>query len=143
MALGIQVTFDSADPEGLATFWCEVLGYRLPEPPEGFATWEDFARHHDVPEEEWHDRAAAEDPDGVGPRLFFNRVPEGKAVKNRVHLDVNVAPRGTAPEERRRLAAAKADRLTELGATRVAVRDTPLEFWIVMQDPEGNEFCLQ
>jgi catechol 2,3-dioxygenase-like lactoylglutathione lyase family enzyme len=144
MALRMQVTFDCADPERLATFWCEVLGYRLPDPPEGFATWQDFARHHGVPEEEWHDRAAAEDPDEVGPRLFFNRVPEGKVAKNRVHLDVNVAPRGTPAEERRRLAVAAAERLVAHGATRVGDHDGELgEFWVVMRDPEGNEFCLQ
>ncbi|MDN5790261.1 MAG: VOC family protein, partial [Micrococcales bacterium] len=93
----IQVTFDCADPERVARFWCEVLGYVVPRPPEGFATWEDFNR--ELPAERQGSAFACIDPSGVGPRLFFQRVPEGKVVKNRLHLDVRVGT-GLVGEER-------------------------------------------
>jgi len=83
-----QVTFDCAEPERVARFWCEVLGYVVPPPPEGFATWDDFDRS--LPPEDQGSWFACIDPSGVGPRLFFQRVPEGKVVKNRLHLDVRV-----------------------------------------------------
>lgn len=83
-----QVTFDCAEPERLARFWCEVLGYVVPPPPEGFATWDQYQRSR--PPEERDAWFACVDPSGVGPRLYFQRVPEGKAAKNRVHLDVRV-----------------------------------------------------
>ena len=84
----IQVTFDCAEPERVARFWCEVLGYVVPPPPEGFATWDDFDRA--LPPEHQGSAFACIDPSGAGPRLFFQRVPEGKVVKNRLHLDVRV-----------------------------------------------------
>jgi hypothetical protein len=71
----IQVTFDCAEPERVARFWCEVLGYVVPPPPEGFATWDDFDRA--LPPEHQGSAFACIDPSGVGPRLFFQRVPEG------------------------------------------------------------------
>src|SRR3954469_3059795 len=83
-----QVTFDCAEPERVARFWCEVLGYVVPPPPEGFASWDEFDRAQ--PPEQQGSAYACVDPSGVGPRLFFQRVPEGKVVKNRVHLDVRV-----------------------------------------------------
>jgi Glyoxalase-like domain len=63
-----QVTFDCAEPERVARFWCEVLGYVVPPPPEGFATWDDFNRTQ--PPEEQGSRFACTDPSGVGPRLI-------------------------------------------------------------------------
>ena len=143
MALSMQVTVDCAQPERLARFWCEVLGYRLPDPPPGFATWDAFADHHGIPPEQRDDLAAAEDPEGHGPRLFFQKVPEGKTAKNRMHIDVNVRPRGTPAEERRREAERLAEHLVTLGATKVGPVEVRDEFWVVMTDPEGNEFCLQ
>jgi hypothetical protein len=128
----------------LARFWAGALGYRIPDPPEGFASWEDWLRGMGVPEEDWNSASAAEDPEGTGPRLFFQRVPEGKTAKNRVHLDVNVGGvRGTAIEDRRRAVESAAARLEGEGATRVGPMEQRGEFWIVMRDPEGNEFCLQ
>ncbi len=123
----VQVTFDCAEPERVARFWCEVLGYVVPHPPE----------------EEDGSWSACVDPDGVGPRLFFQRVPEGKVVKNRVHLDVRV---GTGLVGAERLAALEAEcaRLLPLGAARVRLltADEENESCLVMQDVEGNEFCL-
>ncbi len=136
-----QVTFDCTDPERVARFWCEVLGYEVPPPPTGFASWADFERS--LPAERLGSAFACVDPSGEGSRLFFQRVPEGKVVKNRVHLDVRV---GTGLVGAERLAAleAECERLVALGAVRIRllVADGVNESCIVMQDVEGNEFCL-
>ncbi|MFC8733971.1 VOC family protein [Luteimicrobium sp. NPDC057192] len=121
--------------------WCEVLGYRLPTPPDGYASWEEYELT--LPPERRDADAACEDPTGAGPRLFFQRVPEGKVVKNRVHLDVRV---GTGLVGAERLAALEAEgaRLEALGASRFRLlpADEENESTLVMQDVEGNEFCL-
>ena len=137
----IQVTFDCAEPERVARFWCEVLGYVVPPPPEGFATWDDFDRA--LPPEHQGSAFACIDPGGVGPRLFFQRVPEGKVVKNRLHLDVRVGT-GLVGGERLAVLEAECVRLVELGAVRVQLlpADGDNESCLVMQDIEGNEFCL-
>jgi catechol 2,3-dioxygenase-like lactoylglutathione lyase family enzyme len=136
-----QVTFDCAEPERVARFWCEVLGYVVPPPPRGFATWHDFDRAQ--PAERQGSRFAIIDPSGVGPRLFFQRVPEGKVVKNRLHLDVRVGS-GLTGDERVAALEAECTRLLALGATRVRLlrADGVDESCLVMQDIEGNEFCL-
>jgi hypothetical protein len=137
----IQVAFDCAQPERVARFWCEVLGYVPPSPPEGFATWDDF--NASLPPEERDSWFACSDPTGAGPRLYFQRVPEGKVVKNRVHLDVRV---GTGFVGAERLATLQAEqaRLEALGAlhVRTMIADEENESCIVMQDVEGNEFDL-
>ncbi|CAG7651462.1 VOC family protein [Actinacidiphila bryophytorum] len=137
----VQVTFDCAEPERVARFWCEVLGYVVPPAPEGFATWGDFDRS--LPADRQGTAFACVDPTGEGPRLFFQRVPEGKVVKNRVHLDVRVGT-GLVGEERLAVLEAECARLVALGAVRqrVLVADGFEESTIVMQDVEGNEFCL-
>jgi len=142
MAIKVQVTFDAADPPALAAFWGELLGYVEQDPPEGFDSWEAWAVANDLPRERWDDYAARVDPDGAGPRLYFQRVPEPKTAKNRVHLDLAVGGRGTPPEESRALVAAAVERAVAAGATRVREVDEGGEHWVVMQDPEGNEFCL-
>ena len=144
MATGVQVVFDCADPGSLAEFWATALRYRVQEPPEGFATWEEALVAWGVPESEWNSRSAVVDPDGAGPRVFFQRVPESKQVKNRVHLDLNVGGGLHAdPQEKRARIATEAERLSAAGASRLAEFDEGAEYWLVMQDPEGNEFCLQ
>lgn len=137
----VQVTFDCAQPRRVARFWCEVLGYVPAPPPEGFATWDDAEAS--LPAEERDAWSACSDPTGAGPRLYFQRVAEGKVVKNRVHLDVR-AGTGLAGAERLAALEAERDRLVALGATcvRVMVADEENESCIVMQDVEGNEFCL-
>jgi hypothetical protein len=137
----VQVTFDCAEPERVGRFWCEVLGYAPVQPPEGFATWEEFERT--LPPEERGAAFACVDPTGAGPRLFFQRVPEGKVVKNRVHLDVRVGT-GLVGEERLAALEAECARLVALGAVRVRLlrADEYDESCLVMQDIEGNEFCL-
>ena len=137
----IQVTFDCAEPERVARFWCEVLGYVVPPPPEGFATWADFDRA--LPPERQGSAFACVDPSGAGPRLFFQRVPERKVVKNRLHLDVRVGT-GLVGEERVAALEAECARLVALGAVRVRLlpADDDNDSCIVMQDIEGNEFDL-
>ncbi|MER5742940.1 VOC family protein [Streptomyces sp. NPDC002225] len=137
----IQVTFDCADPERVGRFWCEVLGYVPPSPPEGFDTWDEY--NASLPAEKRGAWFACSDPTGVGPRLYFQRIPEGKVVKNRVHLDVR-AGAGLVGAERLAVLEAERDRLMKLGAVCLLVQhaDEENESCITMQDIEGNEFCL-
>ena len=137
-----QVTFDANDPARLADFWALALGYEIQPPPPGFDSWDDWATDMGIPAENWNDARALVDPTGEGPRIFFQRVPEGKTAKNRLHLDINVAA-DAAPEQRRSLVEDAADRLVSEGATRLGPMEERGSFWIVMRDPEGNEFCVQ
>ena len=136
----IQVAFDCAEPGRVGRFWCEVLGYVAPVPEE-FASWDEY--NNSLAPEERDSWFACVDPAGEGPRLYFQRVPEGKVVKNRVHLDVRVGT-GLAGAERLATLEAERDRLIALGATcvRVMLADEENESCIVMQDVEGNEFDL-
>jgi hypothetical protein len=152
MSRQIQVTFDCHDPASLSSFWRDVLGYVHPGPPgvelpEGadpLAAWDEFLERAGVPENERNTASALEDPDKRGPRLFFQQVPEDKVAKNRVHLDVRAAP-GLEADERMAALESECARLVALGATRVRRSEPapPMSLgFIVMQDPEGNEFCL-
>jgi hypothetical protein len=136
-----QVTFDCADPKRVASFWCEVLGYVIPPPPEGFADWDEYERT--LPADQQGTYFACVDPNGIGPRLLFQRVPEGKVVKNRVHLDVRVGT-GLVGAERLATLEAERDRLMALGAQQVLLQraDGINESCIWMTDIEGNDFCL-
>ncbi|MGC0249161.1 VOC family protein [Pseudactinotalea sp. Z1748] len=152
MSATIQVTFDARDPRALSIFWRDVLGYTHPAPPgvdlppggDPLAAWDQFLQDSGLPEELHNSASALEDPDGSGPRIFFQRVPEDKVAKNRVHLDVRTASelRG---EERMEALESECRRLVALGGTRLE-RHEPEEptsiGFIVMADPEGNEFCL-
>jgi hypothetical protein len=152
MSRHVQVTFDAHDPRALSSFWRDVLGYAHPGPPgvdlpggaDPLAAWDDFLAGMGVPEGQRNTRSAIEDPEGHGPRLFFQQVPEGKVAKNRVHLDVRAAP-GSQGEERMAALEAECVRLVALGATRVRRHEPDGVMsagFIVMADPEGNEFCL-
>jgi predicted enzyme related to lactoylglutathione lyase len=88
-----------------------------------------------VPESQWNSASAVIDPDGAGPRVYFQRVPEEKATKNRLHLDIRVRGGREAIQP-------EVDRLVALGATVVGPKEERGEYWVVLQDPEGNEFCL-
>jgi catechol 2,3-dioxygenase-like lactoylglutathione lyase family enzyme len=136
-----NIVFDCADPAALSAFWAEALGYEKGELPPDMRA-ELLAAG--LSEEELADRGLAEDPAGEGPRLFFQRVPEAKQVKNRVHIDVNSTPgRRAEPAE----VDAEVERLKSLGATVLGKHDAPWgpfpEYHYVMADPEGNEFCVQ
>ncbi|WP_016933189.1 VOC family protein [Rhodococcus sp. R1101] len=144
MARDIQITFDCADPGALAEFWADALGYEMQKPPGNFVSWDDALDAMGVPLDRRNDASAIVDPDEAGPRLFFQKVPEGKQAKNRVHLDVRAAP-GLDGAERMAALEAEAERLVARGATRRERHDPAPPFGaghIVMADPEGNEFCL-
>lgn len=137
----VQVTFDCASPERVARFWCEVLGYVAPPPPEGFGSWDEY--HASLPPEQRDTWFAACDPTGAGPRFYFQRVLEGKTAKNRVHIDVR-AGTGLVGAERLAVLEAECARLVALGAVHLKTlyADDENESCINMQDVEGNEFCL-
>ena len=144
MATNVQIVFDCADPDKLANFWAAALHYKIQDPPPGFASWTDFLKAPGIPESEWTSASAVVDPDGVGPRIYFQRVPEGKVVKNRVHLDLNAGgPRGTPHDERRRRVDAEVGRLVQLGARKSRTIEERGEYFVNMFDPEGNEFDVQ
>lgn len=139
--VSLQIVVDCTDPTSLSQFWATALGYVPDPPPPGFASWPDFLRAQDIPEERWNDAGAISDPTGVGPRVFFQKVPEPKSVKNRLHLDL--APtRDRDPAERAAAVRAEVDRLVAAGAVEVAERAEFGSTWIVLTDPEGNEFCV-
>ena len=152
MSRTVQVTYDCADPIAQSRFWAAVLGYVIPTPPgrelgpdeDPFEAWAEFLEAAGVPEDQRSNASACEDPDGIGPRMFFQKVPEGKTAKNRVHLDVRAAP-GLEGEQRMAALEAECARFIELGATRLQRFEPapPMSSGtIVMADPEGNEFCL-
>jgi hypothetical protein len=135
-----NIVFDCADPAGLSAFWAEALGYDKGELPPDMRA-ELLAAG--LSEEDLAGRGVAEDPKGEGPRLFFQRVPEPKQAKNRVHIDIDSAPGRRAEREE---VDAEAERLEALGATVLHVHDATWgpfpEYHYVMADPEGNEFCV-
>ena len=144
-----KLVIDAADPHAQADFWAAALGYQVEDnsplierllglgavPAEvtveshGRKAWRDLAavRHPDDPHEE-------ESGTGLGRRLLFQRVPEAKSVKNRLHLDLHVGA------ERR---AAEVERLEALGASVLRHVKEPGGEWVTMTDPEGNEFDVQ
>mgnify|MGYP004488691329 CR=1 FL=1 len=117
-----ELAIDCADPHALARFWCEVLGYEIQDQEEGLVS----IGSPQVPE-------GKKRPGPVPPTLTFAKVPEGKTVKNRVHLDVNATDRDQADE---------VSRLLALGATHADVGQGDDVSWVTLADPEGNEFCV-
>ncbi|MEU8892575.1 VOC family protein [Streptomyces sp. NPDC048442] len=150
MEMTLQLTIDCADPQRLVAFWSEALGY-VPEPaPGGHATWRDFWAAAGVPEEELPAGAgdvpeSIVDPAGQGPRVWFQQVPELKAVKNRIHLDLKVGGGRDVPlAVRTQRVSATVERLVQTGARVLRTTDEPDmgHYAVVLQDPEGNEFCV-
>ena len=145
MTVNWTLTVDCRSPGALAAFWRMALGYVEAAPPAGFASWEEWAAKMGVPEEERDDGATIEDPEGVRPRISFLKVPEAKAVKNRVHLDIQAGGgRGEPQELRWARVQATVARLTAAGGSVLheAARDDGVADHVVMADPEGNEFCV-
>jgi hypothetical protein len=138
----IQVVFDAAEPDKLGEFWGLALGYVLQPLPPGFDTLEDFFASIGIPDWKWGDSYALVDPADAGPRVYFQKVPEGKTAKNRVHLDVRVAGFDVRGAERDSLRAQHVARLVEAGGAVLRDLDEPGGRCTVMQDPEGNEFCV-
>ncbi len=145
----LQVTIDCDDPARLVRFWSEALGYDVEPPPEGFATWVAYWRSLGVPEEELEGAGDGSDsivdPAGRWPRIWFQKVPEPKVVKNRVHLDVFVSGGRSVPlADRMERVDAEVARLVAAGASTLRIMDPEgADYYaVVMQDPEGNEFCV-
>ncbi|MFB6672043.1 VOC family protein [Streptomyces sp. NPDC056390] len=117
-----ELAIDCADPAALARFWCSVLGYEVQDEEEDGVV---IIGSPAVPE-------GKDRPGPVPPALTFARVPEGKTVKNRLHIDVNPTDREQDEEVRR---------LLDLGARHVDVGQGDVS-WVSLADPEGNEFCV-
>jgi hypothetical protein len=134
-----QVTFDCGDPHAQAAFWSQVFGTVVEDHSalvdQLVADGRMPADHRIVVDgrSAFRDVAACRDPTGAEPRLFFQRVPEGKVAKNRVHLDVHVEPDQKAAE---------VERLVKLGAQLIDTHSDRGPLTYVLRDPEGNEFCL-
>lgn len=145
MAFKVQVVFDCRDPESLSKFYAEAIGYGLQEPPSGYTSWEGWLRDHHIPESEWNSASAIVDPEGRGPRIYFQRMDTPKPGKNRLHIDINASGGMKVPlDERKRQVAIEAARLVRIGAVKDhEVDEGTGEYCVVMLDPEGNEFCIQ
>jgi hypothetical protein len=135
---------DCERPTELAAFWALALGYVEPPPPIGFTGWNHWFRAMGVPEDEWDDGAYLVDPAGTGPKLSLLKVPEKKVVKNRMHIDIQAGGGRQVPwEERWPRVQAKVTELVRAGATVLQHYDANGRGdHVVMQDPEGNEFCV-
>jgi hypothetical protein len=146
VAVKFQFVIDCANPDLLAHFWAAALGYQPEPPPAGYASWDDYWREVGVPEAELGVGVdCIVDPDAAGPRIWFQVVPEVKAVKNRFHIDIHVSGGRSVPiETRRQRVDAEARRLAELGATIIAsLSEEGLDHYgVAMKDPEGNEFDI-
>jgi len=141
-----QLTIDANDPALLARFWGTALGYVPAPPAEPRTTWNAHYRDRLGEREAFDDRLF--DPDGLRPPIWFQQVPESKAGKNRLHLDLYPTGRDNAlPQERRiEIVEAKVAELIAAGGTvqRRKREDDPEDpvYYVVLQDPEGNEFCV-
>lgn len=117
-----ELAIDCTDPHRLAQFWCSVLGYEVLDAEDGLVTIGSPATSGD------NDHRGS-----TSPTLTFARVPEGKSVKNRLHIDVSPADTDQDEEVRR---------LLDLGARHADVGQTGNESWVCLIDPEANEFCV-
>jgi hypothetical protein len=141
-----QLTIDANDPAKLARFWARALGYQPVPPDEPDTTWHRHYRARLGDEAAFEDRLF--DPEGLRPPIWFQLVPESKAGKNRLHLDLYPTGRDKTPPIERliEIVETKVAELVQLGA-RVEHRereDDPEDpvYFVVMHDPEGNEFCV-
>jgi Glyoxalase-like domain len=141
-----QLTIDGNDPAKLARFWAHALGYQSVPPAEPDSTWWAHYRARLGDKPAFDDRLF--DPEGLRPPIWFQEVPESKAGKNRLHVDLYPTGRDrTLPQEQRiEIVETKVAELLELGATvlRREREDDPEDpvYFVVLHDPEGNEFCV-
>ena len=143
VAHGLQIVFDCRQPAALAGFYAQVLHYKLQDPPKGFKTWDEWLKSKGIPEEDWDSASAIVDPEGKGPRIYFQQMDTPKLGKNRLHIDVNASGGSRVPiRMRKEQVNAEVERILSLGATKQRVIETD-EYCVVMLDPEGNEFCVQ
>jgi hypothetical protein len=145
----LQLTIDCADPVRLGEFWGPALGYAPAPPPGAHASWNDYYRSVGVPEDELPDGVDAcdrlIDPAGNGPHIWFQIVPERKAGKNRLHLDLLIdGARDLALTERRVVIDRRVAELVAAGATVLyrSAADGVDHYGVTLADPEGNEFCV-
>ncbi len=144
MSYGVQIVFDCADPGRLSKFYAHALGYKMQDPPDGYSSWEEWLKKHDTPEEEWNWASAIVDPEGKGPRLYFQQMDTPKPEKNRLHIDINASGGLKVSLTKRKEQVDKwVDHLQSIGATRVHELEEFGEYCVIMFDPEGNEFCVQ
>lgn len=136
----IQIVFAAKDPPRLAEFWRQAIDYGKEAPPEGFDTWEEFARANNLSLTA-ADIDSAVDPEGVGPRLLFER--DDPHARGAVHLDVNASSRGMTAAERKARVDETVERLLAAGATKGRSVERDGQYWVEMTDPEGNWFCVQ
>jgi len=143
MAHSIQVVIACDNPARLAEFWAAALDYVLQPPPDGFATWDEFADTVGIPADQRNSMSAVIDPSGIGPRILFEQY-DGGPPGLRVHIDINSVGHDVSPDERPVALAAERIRLESLGATyKRDASGMAGETWIEMHDPEGNWFCVQ
>ncbi len=141
-----QLTIDANDPALLAGFWARALGYQAAPPAEPETTWHAHYRGRLGEDAAFDDRLF--DPAGLRPPIWFQKVPETKAGKNRLHLDLYPTgrDRALAMDRRIEIVEAKVAELVGLGASleRRTQEDDPEDpvYFVVMHDPEGNEFCV-
>jgi hypothetical protein len=138
--MDFQVTIDCAEPHELADWWAEALGWQVEPSDEAFirrmieaghASEQDTTTHRGVLV--WKEGAAIRSPDPGRPRVLFQQAPEGKTVKNRVHLDLRPGEEDPA---------AVVERLVAMGATELWRGSQGPHSWVTLADPEGNEFCV-
>ncbi|HET7174019.1 MAG TPA: VOC family protein [Nocardioidaceae bacterium] len=142
-----QIVVDCRDARAMTRFWAAALSYDIEPPPQSFATWNDYWRSIGVPEDELDADGdgsdSIRDPEGRGPRIWFQVVPEDKVVKNRIHLDLGVSGgRELSLESRKERVDREVERLVAAGAHKVRELFTEGidHYAVAMQDPEGNEF---
>lgn len=149
MTYSFQITWDCASPARMTRFWAAALGYQVEDPPAGHRTWNEYWLSIGIPSHELDPDGDGSDslvdPAGKGPRIWFQAVPEGKAVKNRLHLDITVGGGRRFPlESRKQRVRARAEEMIAIGATlvRVLEEEGVDHYAETLQDPEGNEFCI-
>lgn len=145
MSFKLQVVFDCKDPTGLSKFYAEALHYKLQDPPSGHKSWEAWLKEMRIPEEEWNSASAIVDPEGKGPRIYFQQMDTPKPGKNRLHIDINASGGSRVPlDERKGQVNREVERLVRIGATKHhELEEGRGEYCVIMLDPEGNEFCIQ
>jgi Glyoxalase-like domain len=149
MSVRFQIVINCADPDVMTSFWAAALGYVIEPPPEGFATWDDYRRDLGLPDSFLgRDADSIIDPDGAGPRIWFQVVPDAKTITNRLHFDIHASGGRENPMAvRRQRVNAEAQRLAALGAAVLSdLTEVPQEgldhYAVAMADPEGNEFDI-
>lgn len=139
-----NITFYADDPRALSYFWADVFGYPRLDWPDDIRSQQHEAG---LTDDDLDRRGLAEDPEGTGPRLYFHHADGEKRGRNRLHIDVTVAPAGDSRRATPADVDAEKDRLVGLGASVVRLVEQtwgawPERYW-QLRDPEGNEFCLQ